>query len=201
MRAATFLWAGLALIAGAALFLLKYEVQSQNDRLVALKCDIRQTRETIHVLRAEWSYLNEPSRLRALSERHLKLTPQALRGMETVQALPFMDEMQEPPASPPALMAKAPSVPPVLPATPAKPAAPLRSASVPAKPVPVATKPVIAAQKPATVQRPAATYSQNNPANNSASPPTTGARPRGNVVVITSPALEQGSVIPAKAGP
>ena len=59
---------------------LKHEVQALEDELAGLNRTIAEERETIHVLEAEWSHLNEPSRLKVLAQRHL-----GLRAMETSQ--------------------------------------------------------------------------------------------------------------------
>ena len=75
MRVATLLWAVLAAVAGTGLFMLKYEVQAQEQRLADLHKDIVETEESIHVLKAEWSYLNEPMRLREETERNLGMHP------------------------------------------------------------------------------------------------------------------------------
>ena len=64
MRGATIVWAVLATVAGTGLFLLKYQVQAQEQRLSGLHKQINGDQEAIHVLKAEWSYLNDPGRLR-----------------------------------------------------------------------------------------------------------------------------------------
>ena len=71
----TVLWAGLigAMIFG--LFQLKYAVQAREDELARLNRDLIASEEAIHVLHAEWSYLNRPGRLAVLAERHLGLRP------------------------------------------------------------------------------------------------------------------------------
>ncbi|MTJ82055.1 MAG: hypothetical protein F8N37_13755 [Telmatospirillum sp.] len=91
MRAATILWAALAAVAGTGLFMLKYEVQAQEQRLSGLRKDIMEAQEQIHVLKAEWSYLNEPARLREQAERHLGLHPLKPSQITTIAALPMRD--------------------------------------------------------------------------------------------------------------
>ena len=71
----TILWACVAACIGVGLFFVKHEVKDQERRLNALNTEIQRNQETIHVLRAEWSYLNDPARLRALSEKHLGMHP------------------------------------------------------------------------------------------------------------------------------
>ncbi len=72
--AMTTLWMTLAVIVGSGMFVLKYEVQDLEVELASLDGDIRQNQETIHVLKAEWSHLNNPERLRVLSAKHIGLT-------------------------------------------------------------------------------------------------------------------------------
>ncbi len=64
------------LIAGAlslALFSVKYEVQDLEGELANLNHSIKAERQAIRVLKAEWSHLNNPERLRELAKRHLGL--------------------------------------------------------------------------------------------------------------------------------
>lgn len=167
MRAATILWAVLAVAAGTSLFMLKYEVQSQEQRLSGLRKDIVETQESIHVLKAEWSYLNDPARLREQAERHLGLHPLKPSQIVTIASLPMNDtppgdapvaqgqaEPQPAPAAtiPPApeVTRKAPSVPaktaPVpLPAPPFQPSKPARSMTA-AKTAPAPAAKVAAAK-------------------------------------------------------
>ncbi|HCP00929.1 MAG TPA: hypothetical protein DIT35_05500 [Rhodospirillaceae bacterium] len=65
----------LAAAAGGALFQIAFEVSELDDELAQLNRDIRAHRDTIHVLRAEWSFLNQPDRLEELTRRHLDLLP------------------------------------------------------------------------------------------------------------------------------
>ena len=98
MRAATFLWALLATIAGAGLFLLKYQVQAEERHLREVRKDIVGTEQSIHVLKAEWSYLNDPLRLREQAERHLAMHPMRANQMVSIESVPMIgDGLYQPP--------------------------------------------------------------------------------------------------------
>src|SRR5690606_7701321 len=75
MRTATIFWLGLAALLGAGLFHLKYEVQALERHLTGLNAEIVRNQEAIHVLEAEWAYLNQPERLKTLSAKRLELIP------------------------------------------------------------------------------------------------------------------------------
>lgn len=74
IRPATLLIALLAVSLSLTLFTVKYQVQDMEDQLIGLNRSITGDRQAIHVLKAEWSYLNEPSRLKVLAERYLGMT-------------------------------------------------------------------------------------------------------------------------------
>jgi hypothetical protein len=88
IRIGTILWAGLALLAGYSVIQFKYEVQALERELRRVNADILRHQEAIHVLRAEWAYLNEPKRLEALSRRHLDLFPVRGSQMADLAELP-----------------------------------------------------------------------------------------------------------------
>ena len=71
MRRSTFFWSVLGIAVVIGLFIIKHRVQDLEDRLHALNAEIIINRDATQVLRAEWSYLNEPIRLEALSKRLL----------------------------------------------------------------------------------------------------------------------------------
>ncbi len=58
-----------------SLFVVKHQVQALDDELVDINHDIVRARESIHVLKAEWSHLNQPARLRSLAGRYLEVGP------------------------------------------------------------------------------------------------------------------------------
>lgn len=88
IRGITILWSLLALTAGICLYLLKHQVQVLEDELAALNRQIRMDRQAMHVLDAEWTYLNDPSRLRDLAEKHLGLQPMGPQQVATMAGLP-----------------------------------------------------------------------------------------------------------------
>ena len=85
----TLLWLALAIVAGAGLFHVSYRVQSLEEELTRVNRDILREQETIHLLHAEWSYLNEPTRLAELTRRHLTLAPLAAGQMMRIEDLPL----------------------------------------------------------------------------------------------------------------
>ncbi len=78
----------LVLVAGAvgAVFFVSHEVAALDDRLRELNQNIEADYDALHVLRAEWSYLNQPQRLADLASRHLNLEP--LSGIQMVRRQP-----------------------------------------------------------------------------------------------------------------
>ncbi len=73
MRGMTILWTLLSAAVVIGLFMLKYQVQELEKELAGLNRKIYENQETIHVLKAEWTYLLDPTRLRELAERHLNM--------------------------------------------------------------------------------------------------------------------------------
>ena len=75
MRRSTLLWSVLCLAVVIGLFVVKHRVQDLEDRLHALNAEILADRDATQVLEAEWSYLNQPARLEALSRKLLGMEP------------------------------------------------------------------------------------------------------------------------------
>ncbi len=89
MRRSTILWFLIATCLGVALFLVKHEVQRREDQLAGLHRQILASQEAIHVLEAEWSYLNRPDRIEALVRRHLNLVPMDTQRIGSLEMLPM----------------------------------------------------------------------------------------------------------------
>lgn len=58
-----------------AVFYLKYEVTHLESEVDRLNRAIVTDSESIHVLEAEWSHLNEAERIRELAEKYLEMKP------------------------------------------------------------------------------------------------------------------------------
>jgi len=80
LRKSTLLWLILAAFCGITLFHTSQKVHDSRLRLAALSQDVGREEESIRVLQAEWSYLNQPRRLEKLAKIHLKLAP--LKGVQ-----------------------------------------------------------------------------------------------------------------------
>ena len=77
-----------AALAGIGLYHLKHEVMLLEQDLAQTNRDILKEQEALHVLQAEWTYLNDPRRLEALSKRYLELAPLAAEQVITLNDLP-----------------------------------------------------------------------------------------------------------------
>ncbi|MDE2228994.1 MAG: hypothetical protein KGL11_08140 [Alphaproteobacteria bacterium] len=75
IRLSTILWTLAVVIAGYAMFQVKYHVAKLDDELVHLNRQIAATREEARVLDAEWTLLDDPQRLDRLNNAFLKLQP------------------------------------------------------------------------------------------------------------------------------
>ena len=85
---ATLFWIALVAAVGFGLFHVKYKVQALEEDMARLNSGIVHEQEQLHVLRAEWAYLNRPERLEDLNRRLLGLGPMAPAQIGTTDDLP-----------------------------------------------------------------------------------------------------------------
>ena len=89
IRRATLLWVALLGAASAGLYQVKYTVQELEDELAQQSRALRIEQQAIHVLRAEWAYLNRPERLAELADRHLRMRAVSVTQIADLDNLPM----------------------------------------------------------------------------------------------------------------
>jgi hypothetical protein len=82
----------LMMVAGiAAVYDRKYETELVTEKSIQLRSDIAAEKETLALLKAEWSVLRQPARLQQIVARyntHLELAPLTVHQIVTVNDLP-----------------------------------------------------------------------------------------------------------------
>lgn len=80
----------LVALVGFALFQVKYEVQSMEGKISRTLHMMAEEKESLHILKAEWTYLNEPKRLQSLAEKYLDVVP--MEGQQVATVLTAFDD-------------------------------------------------------------------------------------------------------------
>ena len=96
MRLLNILVIGALIVAASYVYKIKFDSTLQAERVAKVRGELRNERNAIAVLRAEWAKLDTPGRVQGLADRHL-----ALRRIEPTQFDPF-DRLPERPAPSPA---------------------------------------------------------------------------------------------------
>ena len=120
IRISAIVWVVVLALLGIGLFQVKYNVQSKERELREVRRQIEANYNAIHVLDAEWSYLNDPLRLADLTRRHTGLVPTTPGQIGDFASLPLRIEdlplTPEVPAEPqPPLVSSAPQAQPAAP--------------------------------------------------------------------------------------
>ena len=92
----------IAALVSAAVYVykIKFDATLQVERIAKLTTDVRRVHDTIASLRAEWSRLDNPSRIQGLAQRHLKLAPVAGTQFDALDHLPERPAPLVPPDAP-----------------------------------------------------------------------------------------------------
>jgi hypothetical protein len=88
MRILHLLVIGVLVFAAAYVYRIKMESTVRTERVLRLHADIREQRDAIAALRAEWTKLDAPLRLQGLVERHLPLKPINATQYDSLKNLP-----------------------------------------------------------------------------------------------------------------
>lgn len=165
IRVSVLVWTVILAFLGVGLFQVKYNVQSKERELREVRRQIEANLTSIHVLDAEWSYLNDPLRLADLARRHTDLQPTTPGQIGDIAALPPRPpEFIGPPlppdgadsdATPPLLSSAPQNVAPedaqqaeATAAAPAAPIVPVKATAPSEEAAPVETAPVVTQAEP-----------------------------------------------------
>ena len=88
MRIIHFLVLGMLVFAASYVYRIKMESTSRTERVLRLNAEIREQRDAIATLRAEWAKLDAPLRLQGMAERHLGLRPIVATQYDQLKNLP-----------------------------------------------------------------------------------------------------------------
>lgn len=78
----------LLVFAAAYVYRIKMESTGRTERVLRLNAEIREQRDAIAGLRAEWAKLDSPQRLQGLVERHLPLKQVNATQYDSLKNLP-----------------------------------------------------------------------------------------------------------------
>ena len=151
MRKTAILWLVLAALCGGILFQTSQRVNDGRARLADINAVLKKEDETLRVLQAEWSYLNQPERLEKLSKKYFGLAP--LKGKQFGK----VSELEIKPASAQTVETAEVAAPVPVPEKPALVLKPVTAADIspvfapqPAKPRPATIKSSAWAEQPRT---------------------------------------------------
>jgi hypothetical protein len=100
MRIIHLLVIGLLVFAAAHVYRIKMDSTVRTERVLKLQAEIRDERNAIASLRAEWARLDAPSRLQGLAERHTELKPIAANQFDQIKNLPMRSSEPKPSGDP-----------------------------------------------------------------------------------------------------
>ena len=89
MRSATFGGLVIGSLLAVFVFAIKYEVQDLEVDVANLNRSIERERQSIHVLLAEWSHLNDPARIQELAREHLGLGGISAGQVAEIEQIPM----------------------------------------------------------------------------------------------------------------
>ncbi|WP_336080295.1 cell division protein FtsL [Thalassospira sp. CH_XMU1448-2] len=94
-RAVTIIGLFLTILIGAGTYWVSHEVERLEKHYAEIQSDILAEQESIHVLEAEWSYLNNPERIERLSREYLSLDQIQVLQMASIDDLPEVSDMHQ----------------------------------------------------------------------------------------------------------
>lgn len=83
------LWMLVIVVATFMLYKVKYEVLSLKREVAETARELEQQRRALHVVAAEWAYLNRPERLKTLAQKYLASSELTVDQVADIEYLPF----------------------------------------------------------------------------------------------------------------
>jgi cell division protein FtsL len=83
------LWFMVIVVCAFGVYRMKYEVQFIRTQIVETTQELAQEKESLHVVAAEWAYLNRPERLQQLADKYLTNAQLTVAQVAEVEAIPF----------------------------------------------------------------------------------------------------------------
>ena len=93
-RISTFVWMVVIVIAAFMLYKVKYEVQTLKNQVAETSRQLEQEKQALHVVAAEWAYLNRPERLQKLAVKYLAASDVTVAQISDIEASPFPGQTQ-----------------------------------------------------------------------------------------------------------
>jgi hypothetical protein len=100
MRLLNILVIGALILAASFVYKIKFDSTLQAERVAKLRGELRNERNAIAVLRAEWAKLDTPSRVQGLADRHLTLRRVGPTQFDALDRLPERPAPSGPNADP-----------------------------------------------------------------------------------------------------
>jgi len=89
------LWFTVTIFMAFGTFVMKNYVEDLEKELAQINSKINEDVKSIHILKAEWSHLNNPERLRNLAAKHIALEPVKAEQIINYASLPFEYESDD----------------------------------------------------------------------------------------------------------
>jgi cell division protein FtsL len=93
-RFSTVIWMLLIVAAAFLLYMVKYQVQYLRQQVAQTQKELEGEKEALHVVAAEWAYLNRPDRLQTLARKYLVSSEMTVDQVADIQAIPFPRQSQ-----------------------------------------------------------------------------------------------------------
>ena len=89
IRLSNVAWLAVIVIAAFMLYKVKYEVQTLKNQVAETSHRLEQEKQALHVVAAEWAYLNRPERLQKLAMKYLASSDVTVSQIADIEAIPF----------------------------------------------------------------------------------------------------------------